>query len=187
MSDLFIPVILGTDREGRRSEAPAKYMVEQLKTRGIETQLFDPREFVVDSKKLQGGTGELPKEFQKWHDIAEKADGFVIVTPEYNRSIPGVLKILLDELYSEYKYKPVVLCGVSSGQFGGARAVEHLKQICVELSMIVLRPRVYFDKIKETKPEDEQKAVDTALDELAWMAEVMKGARNAKIKNQKSK
>jgi NAD(P)H-dependent FMN reductase len=69
-----------------------------------------------------------PNVLQKkaWH-----ADGFIIVSPEYNHSYPGELKMLLDMLFSQYAHKPVGICGVSSGAWGGTRMVEQLRLVCL--------------------------------------------------------
>lgn len=58
-----------------------------------------------------------------------RADGLVIVSPEYNHGYPGEMKLMLDQLYKEYNRKPVGICGVSSGALGGARMVEQLRLI----------------------------------------------------------
>lgn len=176
-SKLFIPVILGTAREGRRSEAPAKFILDQLKMRGVEAQLIDPRDYNCDPRLVVHHEPKMPKEFVKWSKIAAAADGFIIVSPEYNHGYPGVLKTLLDELYDEYNYKPVGIAGVSTGVLGGARVVEQLRLVAIELKMIPMRDAVYFSKIKEINFEDHMPRLNKMLDELIWYAQVMKTAR----------
>lgn len=181
-SKLFIPVILGTAREGRRSEAPAKYLVEAVKSRGIKTQLIDPRDFNCDPRLVIHHDPNMPKEFLEWSKIAAAADGFIIVSPEYNHGYPGVLKTLLDELYDEYNYKPVAIAGVSTGVLGGARVVEQLRLVAIELKMIPVRSAVYFSKVKDFNSQEHDEKVNKMLDELVWYAEIMKDARGKRQK-----
>ena len=95
MSNLFIPVILGTARAERESEDVAKFVFEIMKQTGIETELVDVREFHLEatSKALASDTSK------KFKELVLKSDGFIMVVPEYNHSFPGELKIVLDQLY----------------------------------------------------------------------------------------
>ena len=96
MKDLFIPILLGTNRKDRQSENVAKWVFGQMKEREeIETQFFDVRDF--DLPQDDYGT-KLGKDFPEWRDAIIKADGFVIVTPEYNHGYPGIMKSVLDLL-----------------------------------------------------------------------------------------
>jgi NAD(P)H-dependent FMN reductase len=79
-----------------------------------------------------------------WKEAAARADAFVIVSPEYNHGYPGELKILLDSLNEEYRGKPALIAGVSSGPFGGTRMADHLKVVLAELKMVALRNSVHF-------------------------------------------
>lgn len=176
-NELKIPVILGTDREGRRSEAPANFVLEQVKKRGIKTQLVDPRDYPVDARILNN---ELQDSVKPWQKIAQNADGFVIVSPEYNHGYPGALKSLLDALYEEFHYKPVAICGVSSGMLGGARMVEQLRLVAIEFKMLPIREAVYFSNAKDLKLDEFVPRVNKMLDELIWLAESLKPARQAR-------
>lgn len=137
---MFIPVILGTAREGRRSENAAKYMLSEVKSFGADTELIDVRDYLIGHTDASGQTPEA----KKLSNIIKHSDALIIVSPEYNHGYPGELKIMLDMLYSDYDGKPVGICGVSVGPFGGARVVEQLRQVVVELSMIPIREAVYF-------------------------------------------
>ena len=98
MSDLFIPVILGTTRQGRISELVANFIVEQVtKWDVVETQLIDIRQlkFPIDN------AGESIKN-PDFSALCDRADGFIIVVPEYNHSFPGWLKHVLDTNLQEY-------------------------------------------------------------------------------------
>ena len=87
---LYIPIILGTAREGRKSEMVANYVLNNIKKLGVETELIDVRDFI------QGSTYGINDKIESWKNKAIQADGIIIVTPEYNHGYPGELKIFLD-------------------------------------------------------------------------------------------
>ena len=120
MRQLSIPVILGTPRQGRLSEYVARVMLEQLRMRqDVATTLVDVRTLSLSS--MDAGEAIKDPEFS---ETMLRADGLVIVAPEYNHGYPGLLKHALDSNLKEYIHKPVGLCGVSAGGFGGTRVVE---------------------------------------------------------------
>lgn len=140
---MFIPVILGTAREGRRSENPAKYLLEEVKTAGYETELIDVEDYLIGRTDASGQSPQA----KKLSEIIKRSDALILVTPEYNHGYPGELKIMLDMLYTDYAKKPIGICGVSIGPFGGTRAVEQLRQITVEYSMRPIREALYFGNV----------------------------------------
>lgn len=150
-STMFIPVILGTAREGRRSEAAAGYVVAVTRKAGFETELLDVRETGIRA------TGEDFPEKERISGILQRADALIIVAPEYNHGYPGELKLFLDSFSSEYAGKPVGICGVSAGGLGGVRAVEQLRLVAIELNMIPSHQAVYFSNAANLF--DEQGAV----------------------------
>src|SRR4051812_47314172 len=114
---LFIPVILGTTRQGRRSEHAANLVFEQTKKRaGVETEFIDIRKLALPLDDA----GEQIKD-PKFSATVERADGLILVVPEYNHGYPGMLKHALDTNLKEYVHKAVGICGVSAGIMGGAR------------------------------------------------------------------
>ena len=129
---MFIPVILGTAREGRQSEKVAKFVLETVKEAGHETALADARDFRLPATDNTGA----PAPAKKLAQIVSRADALIIVCPEYNHGYPGELKMMLDLLYDEYAGKKVGLCGVSMGPLGGARGLQALKLSLVALSFI---------------------------------------------------
>jgi NAD(P)H-dependent FMN reductase len=139
----FVVIILGTGREGNNSEKVAQFVFKEAKNYGFDVELIKPRDWL--DKPWTGGMSEEKK--NELSEIFKKANGFIIVSPEYNHSFPGELKLLLDEFYDEYQNKPVGVCGVSSGKLGGARMVESLKLVLNEFSMIVLKNSVYFAEV----------------------------------------
>lgn len=182
MDQLFIPILLGTAREGRQSEKATKFVLQEAKKYGqFETQLLDVRDFAGPAK-----TQAMPKEqAEKWSEIMAKADGLIIVSPEYNHGYPGELKLMLDQLYKEYNRKPVGLCGVSGGGLGGARMVEALRTSLIELQLVPLRNAVYFSGIQnlfddsgDIKDPSFSQKLATMFDELVWYAKALKTARS---------
>ena len=177
---LFIPVILGTARQGRRSEHAARFVFEQTKKRAdIETELIDVRKLPL---KLDDA-GEQMKDL-KFSATIQRCDGLIIVTPEYNHGYPGLLKHALDMNLEEYIHKAVGICGVSAGPFGGARVIEGLLPVMRELGLVTIFWDVNFGNVQ--KLFDEQgnlldqsylRRLDKFLNELIWMARVLRYGR----------
>jgi NAD(P)H-dependent FMN reductase len=175
---MFFPVILGTARKGRFSEKVAKYMVKQTKKAGYKTQLIDVRDYRIPATDDTGKS----KEAKKLRRIVEKADGLVIVSPEYNHSYPGELKMMLDMLYQEYKNKPVGICGVSRGSFSGARMIGMLHNFCLCVGMVPIQSSLYFGGVRDLfeesgkiKDEKYHARVERFLKELEQIAGKLKG------------
>jgi len=113
-----------------------------------------------------------------------RADGLVIVTPEYNHGYPGALKAVLDLLLREYVHKAVAFVGVSSGPWGGTRVIESLVPAARELGLAVTFTDLHFPKIEKVFDE-KGNLLDAAferraarfLDELVWMSRVLKWGR----------
>ncbi len=178
---LFIPVILGTVRKGRASENVAKFVFEQVKKReGVESELIDIRElnFPADD------AGEQIKD-AKFSAACERADGLVVVTPEYNRGYPGMLKHVLDSNLKEYIHKAVGVCGVSAGGFGGTRVIENLLPVLRELGLVTIfwdgnfsGVQQLFDDAGNMKDRaTHEKRMDKFLGELIWMSKVLRYGR----------
>jgi len=100
---MYIPIILGTAREGRQSEKVADFILHETLNSGLESEIIDVRDYRVEATD---NTGELPQAKKLLEEIS-KADGLIIVSPEYNHGYPGELKMMLDMLYEEYSAKPV--------------------------------------------------------------------------------
>ena len=177
---LFIPLILGTAREGRQSENVARFVFEQTKKRAdVETELIDVRELPM---KLDDA-GEQMKD-PKFSAAIERCDGLIIVTPEYNHGYPGLLKHALDMNLKEYIHKAVGICGVSAGSIGGARVIEGLLPVMRELGLVAIFEDVNFGSV--AKIFDDQgnlldqnyvRRLDKFLNELVWMARVLRHGR----------
>src|ERR1700731_5422447 len=177
---LFIPVILGTARQGRESEHVAQLVFEQTKKRAqVETELIDVRKLPL---RLDDA-GEQMKD-PGFSATIERCDGVIIVTPEYNHGYPGLLKHALDMNLKEYIHKAVGICGVSAGPFGGARVIEHLLPVMRELGLVTIFEDVNFSNVQKLFGENGElldqsfvRRVNEFLDELLWMARVLRHGR----------
>lgn len=176
---LSVGVILASVREGRQGEALAKWICEQITPRsGMKPELLDLRDWALPSgDRPSFGLGP------RWAETIEALDSFVIVTPEYNHSFPGLLKVALDSLNLPWNYKPVTFLSYGYGA-SGARAVEQLRQIAVELRMVPIRDEVNIrlgdyplDERGYPVGDSLAKRTRTMLDELLWWARLMKEAR----------
>jgi NAD(P)H-dependent FMN reductase len=180
---MYIPVILGTARAGRQSEKAAQFILQKAREAGLESELVDVRNYRIEATD----NTETSAQAQKLSEMANRADGFIIVSPEYNHGYPGELKMLLDMLFGQYAHKPVGICGVSSGAWGGARMVEQLRQVCLAFHMVPTSEAVYFPKIQELFDENgnflgksQSVQAKKLLTELIWYAEALKDARSGK-------
>ena len=177
---LFIPLILGTARQGRESEHVAHFVFEQTQKRaGVETEFIDVRALPM---KLDDA-GEQMKD-PKFSAAIDRCDALIIVTPEYNHSFPGLLKHALDMNLKEYIHKAVGICGVSAGPFGGARVIENLLPVMRELGLVTIFEDVnfgtvgkLFDENGKLLEENFVRRVDKFLSELIWMAKVLRHGR----------
>src|SRR4051812_18647575 len=142
---LFIPVILGTSRQGRRSEFAARFVFEETKKRaGVETVLVDIRSL---SMRLDDA-GEEMKD-PGFAATVDRSDALILVVPEYNHGYPGLLKHALDMNLKEYIHKAVGLCGVSAGPFGGTRVIESLLPVMRELGLVTTFTDVNFSHVQK--------------------------------------
>ena len=176
----FIPVILGTGREGRRSEPVANLVFAEVKKRErVETELIDIRTLPIH---IKGPTDELKDPVFAGQMM--RADALVLVVPEYNHGYPGLLKHVLDMNLEEYIHKAVGICGVSAGSFGGARMIENFLPVLRELGLTTIFTDVNFGNAQKLFDEHGQlldqsyvRRVGRFLDELIWMARVLRYGR----------
>lgn len=129
-------VIEGTVRKGRRSIHVARTVNQMINERGHDSRLFDMDDYEVPLLRTRRyeETEDHPAAIEKFGKIVENSEGVIIVTPEYNHTIPGALKNLLDHLYPEYRDKPFSYVTVSDGGFGGVRALDDLKSLTLTLN-----------------------------------------------------
>lgn len=178
---LNIPILLATGRNERKSENVAKFVLSKAVEFGFDSQIVDVRDHMTDRTIP---SWQEPGASKKWSEIMNHADGLIIVTPEYNHSFPGELKIVLDQLYKEYEKKPVSICSVSSGIHGGLRVVESLWNVLIELSLVPNPKAINFGDIKnlfddkgEIKNEKYIEYVENMLNQMDWYAKTLKYGR----------
>ena len=164
MEKLLLPVLLGTNRKNRNSVHPAKWLLGEMEKRpDIETRLFDAGDFALPHDDYGQEIKDL---FPEWRDTIIKADGLVIVSPEYNHGYPGVLKAVLDLLLKEYIHKAVAFVGVSAGPWGGTRVIEAMVPMVRELGLAVTFTDLNFPKVQKTF-DAEGKLLDQAFEKRA--------------------
>jgi NAD(P)H-dependent FMN reductase len=179
---LFLPVLLGTNRKNRNSLHAAKWLIGEMQKRPeIETWLFDAADFALPRDDYGQGLKDL---FPEWRDAIIRADGLVIVSPEYNHGYPGTLKAVLDLLLREYVHKAVAFVGVSAGPWGGTRVIEAMVPIVRELGLAVSFSDLNFPFVQRTfdaqgnlLDQAFEKRAKEFLDELLWMSRTLKWGR----------
>jgi NAD(P)H-dependent FMN reductase len=178
---VFLPVIIGTPRHGRLTEPAANFVFGEVSKRSdIETELIDIRKIPI----RMDDAGEALKNSQ-FSATVTRADGLILVAPEYNHSFPGLLKHVLDTNLKEYIHKAVGVCGVSAGPFGGARMIESLLPVLRELGLVTIFWDVYFGTAGKLFDPITSRIADPAysgrvekfLNELVWMARALRHAR----------
>ena len=180
---LFIPVILGTTRKGRASENIARFVFGQVqKYEGVETELID-----IGELKFPGDdAGEQIKD-KRFSATCQRADGLVLVVPEYNHGYPGMLKHVLDSNLKEYIHKAVGICGVSAGGFGGTRVIQSLLPVLRELGLVTIfwdgnfsgAHKLFDDNGKILDEATHVNRIDKFLSELVWMSKVLRYGRES--------
>jgi NAD(P)H-dependent FMN reductase len=177
---LFIPVILGTPRQGRQSESVARFVANEIaRFPGVETQLVDVRDLPMPVT----GAGEDVKD-RGFSELCMRADAFIIVAPEYNHGYPGLLKHVLDTNLKEYIHKAVGICGVSAGGFGGTRVIQNLLPVMRELGLVTIFWDGNFSRVQDlfgadgtiTDPSYSRR-LEKFFKELIWMAKVLRHGR----------
>ncbi len=193
-----VKVIVGSTRQGRFSEKPARFIFDELKKKNwVEVELLDlrdyPMPFFDDPSSPSAANGKyLNAEVQKWAGKIKEADAFIIVAPEYNHGYPGVLKNALDSIYQEWAKKAIGF--VSYGGVSGARSVEQLRLVAIELQMVPIRNslhlplEIYMKAMNEAAPVNPEifqplrkgyggDKIEGFFNELFWYANALKSAR----------
>jgi len=192
-----IKIILGTTRKGRFGDKPAHWILDEARALpDVEVELLDLRDYPLphfdEPASPMWKKGQYDDEsVQRWADRIADGDAFVIVSPEYNHGYPAVLKNAIDYIYPEWVNKPVGF--VSYGNAGGARAVEQLRQVAIEMQMWPIRSAihipvaVYLAVMHESVPanpelfkplkEGRVNQVERFFRELLWAARALKNAR----------
>lgn len=180
---IVLAVIEGTTRVRRESIKASRYIAETAAKRDdVEVIFVDPVDF-----SLPGDGNDPEGKDPRYSEITAKADAFFMVVPEYNHSFPGSLKRMLDSELANYNHKPVAFAGVSSGGWGGTRAVESLVPAVRETGLVVMSWDIFFPRVQDMFDEqgmlrDEHidryaKNLNGLLDELVWFAVMLREGR----------
>lgn len=186
-----IGVILSTTRAGRFADRPARWVLDIAKARDdADYEIVDLRDYPIAYFDAPASPRFVPVPDPVALRFAAKMaelDGYIFITAEYNRAIPAVLKNALDHIYSEPARKPAAFVGY--GAVGGSRAVEQLRLIAVELSMVPMKAGVHINMepllgmIRDGKDFPDYPylvpTVTAMLDELAWYTKVLKAGRES--------
>ena len=200
MSKPRIGVIIGSIRPNRFGDKPAGWIHEHAKARGdIEVELIDLADYPLPLFDAPASDLWMPTpnpEAARWQRKLDAFDGYIFVTAEYNRSIPGALKNAIDWAYKPFNRKAAAFVGY--GSVGAARAVEHLRNIMVELQVAPVRQGIHiggseFASIAFTgqKTWDDVKGefdpfVPDLLDNLVWWTNATRRARAADAQQQQA-
>jgi len=141
-----VGVIIGSTRPGRFADKPAQWIAERAKAAGkFDVEIVDLRDYVLPLFEEKASPAWAPSEgevAQAWQKKIDSLDGYIMLAAEYNRAPTGALKNALDHAYNEWNRKPVAFVGY--GGVGGARAVEQLRLIAIELQMAPIRAGVHI-------------------------------------------
>lgn len=189
MSGLSIAVLLGSVRADRMGTRASKLIVRELERRGHRVELVDPLELqlpLLDRMYKEHPKGQAPEPLKRLAETYRNADGFLVVSGEYNHGIPPALKNLLDHFLEEYFFRPSGIVCYSAGGFGGVRAAMQLRMTLAELGMSSVPSLLPIPRIGQSIDEDGvavEPLVDRSahrfLDEFIWYASALKQARAA--------
>jgi NAD(P)H-dependent FMN reductase len=190
-----LQVIVGSTRPTRAADHVVPWVVDRAERHnGFEVEVLDLRDWPLPIFQEHIGTlGDFVDPpysdpiVKRWNSKIAEAEAYLMITPEYNHSVSGVLKNAIDSVFVSFAFrnKPAGFVGYSVGIAAGTRAVEHLAQIAIEVELhplkhSVLIPRVeraFNDRHAPIDPDTET-ALEIVLDDLAWWAEVLSRARS---------
>ncbi len=193
-----IKIILGSIREGRFGERPARWLYEQIKDwKDVEVELVDLKDYPMPLFDAPITPSMMNMKYpnavvQKWSAKVNDGDAFIIVAPEYNHGYSGSLKNAIDWLSPEWGRKPVGF--VSYGSASGSRAIEQLREVVIELNMVPIKKAIHigwefimkagseknisndelFGPLRKSMGPDR---VAGLMEDLLWMANALKNAR----------
>jgi NAD(P)H-dependent FMN reductase len=184
-----IQIILGSTRPQRHGEKVAHWInALAAQQREMKTELIDLRNwplpfFQESSPQPEIYAHELVRD---WVQTVQAADAYIFVTPEYNRSFPAVLKNALDYGFDAWSNKPAAFVAYSGDITGGARAVEHLRQVAIALQMAPIREAIHIPVV--WRQFDEQgwlvdpvitRKVQPFFSQLLWWSLALQQARHS--------
>ncbi len=187
---LHIALIIGSTRQARLGPKVAQWLHGVASQRpDLKVELLDLKDFDLPLFDEKASNLWLPSEDARataWQEKIGEFDGYLVTVGEYNHSMTGALKNAFDQAYVEWGRKPIGFIGY--GGVGGARAVEHARNVAVELQMVPVRTAVHIAggdfyalyQGAKTRPEIEASLLPAAhamLDEMAWWGQATRAAR----------
>jgi NAD(P)H-dependent FMN reductase len=188
---LNLLVFYGSVRSTRQGIKAARFIVQACRARGHQVTLIDPAEDrlpLLDRMYKEYPAGQAPEVLQRLAGQIKAADAFIIVSGEYNHSIPPALSNLLDHFLEEYFWRPSAIVCYSAGPFGGVRAAMQLRAMLCELGTPSIPSLLPIPKVQDAF-DDDGRALDDAyhrradrfLTELEWYAMALKTARQGGV------
>ncbi|RCS24614.1 NADPH-dependent oxidoreductase [Phyllobacterium salinisoli] len=186
MAKSKIAVVIGSTRGSRFSPTPAKWIAELAGARGdIEVEVVDLLDYPMAFLGEERTTEAQNETAERWKKKMREFDGYIFTVAEYNHGPTAVLKNAID--MGEWIQKPFGFVGY--GGVGGARAVEHLRLIAVEMQAASVKTGVHIlfpEYLAVVKGEAQlgdyphlAEAATSMLDQLVWWAKALKAAREA--------
>jgi len=191
-----LAIVIGAVREGRKTPKQAKWVFNSVsELEDVEAEMVDLKDYPMPifneaASPRYNPDREIDPIAQKWLDKLAEFEAYIFVTPEYNHSVPGVLKNALDYVDWQLKRKPAAV--VAHGSAGGARAEVALKEILSESRAVPMStiPGLTITGMSEkidaegnlsaaekAKPHGPQSALDQMFDDLKWYSDALAAAR----------
>jgi NAD(P)H-dependent FMN reductase len=189
-----LQIIVGSTRPTRAADLVIPWVVDRAtQHEAFEVELLDLRDWPLPFFAEHMGTiGDFNDPtysdpiVRAWNHKIREADAYLVITPEYNHSVSGVLKNAIDSVFVSFalRNKPIASVGYSGGIAGGVRAIEHLASIAIEAEMVPLKNSVIipfvsdaFDEVGEPKNPMADISLGIVLDDLAWWSSALSEAR----------
>ena len=186
---LSVPVILGSVRRDRVGIRAARLLMDALAARGHKPALVDPlleQLPLLDRMYKEHPKGQAPANLERLAELYRSADGFIVVSGEYNNGIPPALKNLLDHFLEEYFWRPSAIVCYSPSQFGGVRAAMQLRMTLAELGMSSIPSIFPIPRITQALDADGhptegwvESRLARFLAEFFWYARAMRRERDS--------
>ena len=181
-----LTVILGTARVHRQSQFVADLVKQKAQdAEKWNIEYIDVKDWMNVERTIPNWEKESLDQTEKWRAVVKNTDAFLCIVPEYNHGYPGEFKLLIDQASTDdYLHKPVAVCGVSRGDLGGARVLEHLLQLWGGIGAVfagsVRFPQVeeIFDESGNIQDEKYLPRIEKMLTQLLAYAEAMENVRN---------
>jgi NAD(P)H-dependent FMN reductase len=182
-----VAVLYGSVRVERQGIKLARFVERELAARGCAPTLVDPLEYrlpLLERQYSDYESGKAPAELEQLARLYRNADGFAIVSGEYNHGIPPALKNMLDYFLEEYFWRPAGIISYSGGRFGGVRAAMQLRMTLGELGMVTIPTTLPVGGVgdafsEDGTPADPRFAERGAqfFDEFYWYMQALKAQR----------